>query len=197
MATSPNTRDRTLLTYGKALGKWAEIEKALYDWFRYATLLDDRPARAIFYSATAFRGRLDMLDALVDLEQLEAADIEFLEAASKKCIQYSGFRNKLAHGAFSFDGTQILQGKHPYKIARENALALDDLVIAASNFENLADAIQAALFISQGADPPEEEPLSSLEKCLAQVRTLPIEANSRTPAQIISKHKHLQRSSRR
>ncbi len=85
--------------YGNAMARWAQLENALYLWFSAATAMNDAVGRAIFYSARGFAARAEMLEAAVEhATTLSPEQIEFLKEAIKKARQYSGFRNKVAHG---------------------------------------------------------------------------------------------------
>jgi hypothetical protein len=170
-----NATERTLLEYGKAMSEWSRIERALFHWFAHVTLLDDEPARRIFYSTTGFRGRADMLSAVVSLNKLEANETELIKVALKRAVQWSAFRNKLAHGEFSLDRQNIVQGKLSPHIARSQAISFEHLKRAQSNFRQLSEALYAGLELAFGPyDGDQDDPLSSLEKCIELVRSLPV-----------------------
>ncbi len=57
-----------------------------------------RQAKPIYYSATNFKSRLDLLRAAMDGVRLERAEEMFIKAAMDVVIRYNSFRNKLAHG---------------------------------------------------------------------------------------------------
>lgn len=111
---------------------------------------------------------------------------EIIRAMIKKARHFQAFRNKLAHGEFHFHldekgpqkvRTVMLDGKQNPKTA-ETFITMDDLSIAAKNFEQLATHIFDALEHAQGISDYEG---SSLEKCLELIRALPNQANCQTP----------------
>jgi len=77
---------------------WARIEVGFYAWFEHITAFDMRQAKPIYYSATNFKSRLDLLRAAMDGVRLERAEEMFIKAAMDVVIRYNSFRNKLAHG---------------------------------------------------------------------------------------------------
>lgn len=169
--------------YGNAMARWAQLENALYLWFSAATAMNDAVGRAIFYSARGFAARAEMLEAAVEhATTLSPEQIEFLKEAIKKARQYSGFRNKVAHGEprvhlyeneegekraiFSID-----QGRHVPSSAE--SLSMEDLDQGADNIHTLS-----MLIIEMW--PPIRKPTSkSPQECLSLVRALPNVANDK------------------
>jgi hypothetical protein len=132
-------KDKSFLAFGRAMAAWASLESGLYAWFEHVTLLDTRKATPLYYSATNFKSRLDLLRAAMQSFQIEDDELKFLTAAIKRAVEYNGFRNKLAHGEFTFEGL-IIESKHPdRKIARDTAIDRSGLDIAAQNFRALAE----------------------------------------------------------
>jgi hypothetical protein len=93
------------------MAAWARIEVGFYTWFEPITPFDMRQAKPIYYSATSFKSRLDLLRAALDGIQLDRKEETFIRAAMAVVIGYNSFRNKLAHGEFTFDGL-LIEGKH-------------------------------------------------------------------------------------
>ena len=100
-------RNNAIFLFGKAMVAWARLESGFYGWFEHATLLDMRQAKPLYYSATNFKARLDLLRAAISGTKLEAAEQEFIKAAIKLSIEYNTVRNKLAHGEMTIDGLVI------------------------------------------------------------------------------------------
>jgi hypothetical protein len=166
--------DKTLLEFGKVMSEWSKIERCLFYWFAYATLLDDAPARCIFYSANSFRARVDMLEAVVNLNKLEENETAVIKAGIKRAVQWSAFRNKIAHGEFSFDQQNIVQGKLPPRAAKAKAISFEHLQRARRNFRELSDALYAGLDLTFGpGENADDGLLASLEGCLEVIQSLP------------------------
>jgi len=173
------TRDKTFLAFGKAMAEWALLERALYDWFEHLTLLSEPRAKAIYFAAKNTSNRLDLLRAAIGTSGIEADAQNFITEAIKRVVNYSTFRNKLAHGEFTFEG-QIIESKLPRKTAREKAVTKEQLEIAIGNLTILTTAIRSALDFAKGMSETEEE---SLALCLQQVLESPLQADSTTSNQ--------------
>jgi len=171
--------------YGHALARWSQLETSLYYWFAKITGMPDAMARGIFYSARSFAARAEMLEAALEhATHLKDSDIAFLKEALKKARNYSGFRNKLAHGeprlAVTKDG-ETVKGVH-YTIsqgrnqpsATEELLTVQDLFIAAEHFHVVAECAREALGF-----PPNRPNPKSPEECLSLVRALPNEPHDK------------------
>lgn len=100
-------KDKSFLAFGKAMAAWASLESGFYAWFEHVTMLDTRIATPLYYSASNFKSRLDMLRAAMQSFQIEDEELKFIKEAIKRAIDYSGFRNKLAHGEFTLEGLII------------------------------------------------------------------------------------------
>src|SRR5258708_31729701 len=143
-------RDNAFLSFGKAMAAWPLLESALYVWFEHATLLDMKQAKPIYYSATNFKSRLDLLRAAIRSNAMELDELEFIKSAIKLAIDYNSFRNKLAHGEFTVEGL-IIESKHiDRKLAKESAVKRKDLDVASTNFRALADLMWAARDVALG-----------------------------------------------
>jgi hypothetical protein len=109
------------------MAAWARIEVGFYTWFEPITPFDMRQAKPIYYSATSFKSRLDLLRAALDGIQLDRNEETFIRAAMAVVIGYNSFRNKLAHGEFTFDGL-LIEGKHvDRRRARAEAISAEQL----------------------------------------------------------------------
>ncbi|WJR74929.1 hypothetical protein [Bradyrhizobium sp. NP1] len=169
--TLSNT-DRTLLAFGRAMAAWARIEVGFYAWFEHITVFDMRQAKPIYYSATNFKSRLDLLRAALDGVRTDHDEEAFIKAAMDVVIKYNSFRNKLAHGEFTFDGL-LIEGKHvDRQRARAEAISVDQL----QRFANLATEFAAVLYRAHDlAFGPldDDDELSSLEMCTERIKSLP------------------------
>jgi len=85
-------------TYGELMEAWGRLESALFYWFMWTTGLDERMARAVYYSSRSFAGRRNMLKEALLLSKLDAPTRAFVEAALNKASLYSEFRNRATHG---------------------------------------------------------------------------------------------------
>ena len=165
-------RDRAFLAFGKAMAAWASLEKGLYGWFEHITLIDMRQAQRLYFTATSFKAGTDLIRAAQDVYHVEDDENEFLKAALGVATHYSSFRNKLAHGEFTFEGL-IIESKHADRSAAEkNAITHPQLEKAAACFQELATLLWKARDIALGF-MPEDEPEASLEKCTEEVADLP------------------------
>lgn len=171
--------------FGTAMAEWAGLERSLYYWFARITRMNHEMASAVFYSGRSFNARADMLQAAIDradvLTKIEAMSVQ---EALKKVWAYSGFRNSMAHGepmmqivelagqpkTFSY---VLTQGKHT-KPNPAAEISIQHLMIAAENFHNLKCLILDLHPGMRGKDAP------TPEECLALLRTLPSQANSKS-----------------
>ena len=168
--------------YGLAMAQWAKLERMLYYWFAYITRVEDKMARAIFFSGRSFNARAEMLLAAIEHAQLSAGQIEFIKASHKRAWGYSGFRNTITHGE-SMMNAKLLNGvvqSVEYLIVQGKAVgpqgtdvSIDQLLTAADNFHRLAEIIHNAhpVYGEKPQKPPEEY--------LALVNALPNQANSK------------------
>jgi hypothetical protein len=173
--------DRAHLLFGKAMAAWAKLERGFYAWFEHATLMDMHQAQPLYFSVTNFKSRMDLLRAALDAVTLDSPDEElFVRGAMGLAIQYNSFRNKLAHGDFTFDGLIIESKVVDRATARRQAISHTQLGIAATNFQALADLLWLARDLSIG-QIPEDDPEASVKACVARVDALPRRADSAEP----------------
>jgi len=176
--------------YGIALANWSGIERGLFYWFYRTTGMSEAMARAVFYSARSFNGRAEMLEAAVAHNPTVLGnELAFIKAATKKAGQFSGFRNRIAHGEPIInvielkdqDGNQasrtidcsIVQGKsHGPDPATD--VSIKSLTNAAENFHRLQCLLTDAL----GHDKPHGEYLEKLRKLPSQADTPPDQGSS-------------------
>jgi hypothetical protein len=164
--------DRTLLAFGRAMAAWARIEVGFYTWFEHITAFDMRQAKPIYYSATNFKSRLDLLRAAMDGVRLERAEEMFIKAAMDVVIRYNSFRNKLAHGEFTFDGL-LIEGKHvDRRRARAEAISAEQLQRFAALATEFSTVLYRAYDLALGVSEDEDE-LTTLEECTERVKALP------------------------
>jgi hypothetical protein len=165
-------KDRALLQFGKTMAAWANLEKAFYGWFEHLTSLDTRQAQPLYFTPTSFKARIDLLRAAMTAFYLKDNEKIFIEKALGLAVHYSGFRNKLAHGEFTFEGV-IIESRHAdRKAARERGIAQEQLKNAANVFQELTNILWKARDIAIGMEI-EDEPDASLETCAQQVDELP------------------------
>jgi hypothetical protein len=170
---------------GAAMAEWARIEDALLYWFMVTANLEEPMARAVFFSARSFAGRKDMLQASIEPSAMEDDVRAFLRAGLKKAHQFSGFRNRTAHGQPMFDIDTASKTYKQYFLAegsnsqniRQDAVTLSDLSAATCNFHELARLLYDMLPWYRAKISA--SPLGHLEA----VRALPSEANSKAPPQ--------------
>lgn len=88
-------RDEFHKAFGGALVAWSAVEDGLCEWFKRCTALDERVARAVFYSARSFAGRRDMLIGALPLSNLDEKTSEGIRQCAKRARAYSEFRNRI------------------------------------------------------------------------------------------------------
>ena len=165
-------RDQAFLAFGKAMAAWAGIEAGLYGWFEHLTGLDLHQAKPIYYSATNFKSRLDLIRAAIAGVQAEKGEIDFIEEAMKLAQPCNSFRNKLAHGEFTIDGL-VIQGKHASRAAaREEAISQVHLRHYALCFEEFASVLLYAREVAEGFIDEDHEPGLMLGDLTARVQNL-------------------------
>ena len=102
-----SNKDKALLQFGKTMAASANLEKAFYGWFEHITSLDMRQAQPLYFAPTSFKARIDLLRPAMVAFYLKDDERAFIEKALGLAVHYSGFRNKLAHGEFTFEGVII------------------------------------------------------------------------------------------
>jgi hypothetical protein len=167
-------KDNAFLSYGKAMANWASLERAVYEWFQHITLLDAKQAKPIFYSVTNTKTRFALVRAALSANQLDRDERIFVEKALNRAGEYSSFRNKLAHGEFTFEGI-IIEGKHHDRAkATETGITREQVDRAASRFRELADLLYDAYDIAlRGHDNAD----ARISDCLERLNELPKQAD--------------------
>ena len=167
---------------GRASAAWSSIEDGLFEWFRLATALDERFARAIFYSAPSFEGRRDMLSAAIPFSPCNEKTRTGIRLCIKRARQYSEFRNRISHGHIFYWVTDppqhvIGEGRHLATLmAEQTVVTLEDLKSATINFQELA-------YLILGFHPDWQTPAVCEQGCLVEIQALPSSANSMGPSQ--------------
>jgi hypothetical protein len=186
---SPNNPDvqRALAVFHEQLGKataaWSSIEEGLFEWFRLCTGLEERLARAVYYSARSFEGRRDMLSAAIPFSLCDEKTRTSIRLCIKRARQYSEFRNRISHGhIFYYAGNPprhvIAEGRALATLFTEQSVVtLEDLKTATINFEELRHLIL-------GFHPDWQHPSVCEQGCLAEIQALPSAANSTEPSPI-------------
>jgi hypothetical protein len=166
--------DKTLLAFGKAMAAWARIEVGFYTWFEHITAFDLRQAKPVYYSATNFKSRMDMIRGAIEGVTLETDEAEFIRAAMDLAVRYNSFRNKLAHGEFTFDGL-LVEGKHvDRRKARAEAISEKELNTFANIANEFAEILYKARDLALGFSD-ENEPDLTVNQCTRRVKALPRE----------------------
>ncbi|MBR0768477.1 hypothetical protein JQ590_09540 [Bradyrhizobium diazoefficiens] len=156
-------QDQAFLAFGKAMAAWARIEMGFYGWFEHVTGLDLRQAKPIYYSATSFKSRLDLIRAAMDGVIVDETEVIFLQEAFKLAQRCNSFRNKLAHGEFTIDGL-VIQGKHVDRtIARAEAISLDHLAAYTVAFNEFSGLLFQARDVAENFFDDEPDDLVTLE----------------------------------
>lgn len=178
------------VVYGAALAEWSSLESHLFYWFQLLTGMNEKTARAVFFSARSFNARADMLEAALDAESPGGPLQLFLEAALKKARGYSGFRNSATHGEPLIDRQRgsptakqfvIIQGRKVHYEAAETMITMLDLTTATINFRQLWEY----LFAMHPAEGPRTS--SSLERYRQLVLELPNRPHSTEVVQNLTK----------
>jgi len=166
-------------TYGQAMLMWTRVETNLALWFQAITEMPDWEATfAVFFSARSFQGRADMLQAALAVAWDDDPELKsFAQEAIQKAASYNSARNQIAHGDLRFSEDQRFSIGHPAKYMAEGTVSHENLVAAATNFQELAIILwEAHAGVSTGGGG---KPLS---KCHARLRLLPNEAYSSEPS---------------
>jgi hypothetical protein len=164
--------DKALLAFGKAMAAWARIEIGFYGWFEHIGDFDLRQAKPIYYSATNFKSRMDLIRAAMDGVTLEIDEEKFIKAAMAVAIKYNSFRNKLAHGEFTFDGL-LVEGKHvDRRKARAEAITAEELQAFAGSANEFSAILFTARNIALG-EFQDGEVRTTLAKCTEDLTALP------------------------
>jgi|GEM_PF-1662879 len=169
--------------YTYAMLGWANIENALCFWFQYLSGLSEIKARAIFYSARSFQGRIDMINALLEISKIDAELAAYLKKVITKSRTYSSARNKIAHRISTLNTSDpdsyalelIEGGLHPG--IGGPPINEADLLTIAQNFSALNQAITSAWLHQTKKVPPER--IKPLQEHLERLALLPNEADSK------------------
>lgn len=178
-------RQKALAIFHEHLGKttaaWSRIEDGLFEWFKLCTGLEERLARAVFYSARSFDGRRDMLSAAIPFSPCDEKTRTGIRLCIKRARQYSEFRNRISHGHIVYCvGTvtqHVITEGRSLSSARKDwstITTLEDLKVATINFEGLE-------YCLLGFHPEYQETAVCEQGCLEEIQALPIAANSKQP----------------
>jgi hypothetical protein len=96
---APDAYDELFREIGETVTEWSRLENALLDLFQVLTAMPHRLARRIFFSARSFNGRADLLRAAAAATEAKPEFVNFTRAVITRALQYSAFRNALAHGS--------------------------------------------------------------------------------------------------
>ncbi|MCK2057122.1 hypothetical protein [Methylobacterium sp. 37f] len=171
--------------FGRAMLQWAELENVLGLWFCVATGMSEHMGRAIFYSTTSFRPKLDLLYAAIDATDNLADTKHFLKSVLSKSRKYSTFRNAMAHGHVHYNMIQETATYRQFVLSDgaiksaedlDGGITYSKLIIAISNITDLATL---SLDILPG--PRQSRPEISPEEHRLRVHRLPTEAWSDQP----------------
>jgi hypothetical protein len=186
-------------TYGMAMEAWGRLEGVLFDWFMGATGIEERLARAIYFSAKSFNARRDMLQSALPFSSLDEPTKTFLKAALKKAAQFSSFRNAITHGEPKWHPKRfayvLAEGSRESRPAPDDAVTIEQIKMGYLNFFELYRVLRdlrRPLF----AITPDDPGPPSLEACLARVHALPQEAYSKQSLQSLPKKKRQSRKPR-
>jgi hypothetical protein len=169
-------RDQAYLAFGKAMAAWAMVEVGFYIWFEHIADLNTPQAKPIYYAATAFKARLDLIRGAIDGNELPAAERTFIDEAMKLANPYSAFRNKLAHGEFTIDGL-IIEGKHAdRRRALAEAISPVELKTFTERFNAFADLLYRGRDLALGFEDHDDGELT-LEGCTARIVDMRRELN--------------------
>ena len=176
-----------IYAYGQAMLQWSYVEDRLFMWFFRLTSLKENMARAVFFSARSFQGRLDMVNAVIhektDDDSLNGDNLATISEIFKKAALYAGYRNALAHGLGIFVNEPsgalkpiLVQGKHKRIEYEQLGLAEARILLIGTNFEKLQDLMIRALraYRSGGSTP--------IREYLEQLEMLPNEADQGSPS---------------
>lgn len=96
---APAAYDELFQELGETMMEWSRVEASLMELFQRLTGMEHKMARRIFFSARSFNGRADLLRAAIATTEVDAEFVKLGQAAVARSLQYSAFRNALAHGA--------------------------------------------------------------------------------------------------
>jgi hypothetical protein len=153
------------LAFANCLMIWHQIEEQIYLIFEKTTKMHPLVARAVFFSASGFNGRIGMLQSAI--RPINFTDLDYkkyIEFLLKRSQNYAGIRNKLVHGAIlriGFEGAKYFQqtiildgGQHwVADPPPDKALTIDTVGIISVNFTNFLAYLNVA-----NAGPPSGMP---------------------------------------
>lgn len=175
-------RDRLYLAMGKAMESWGFIEMNLAVHFRVLTGMQPGMANVVFSSPRNLRGKLDMLEDVVNCGiEVRAIPsmLPFVKTACKRIGQWSSVRNMLAHSKVYivphnkskyFNRPVLTDTVEIIKDNPEKLLAVEHIEIAESNFRWISTLLVASHSHPNGLSE------QLLAECLALVRLLPVKA---------------------
>jgi hypothetical protein len=176
--------------FGAVMRMWSGVERALYEWFQRATGMPDPMARGIFYGARGFSARAEMLEsALEHTKNLTPEQMTFVKEAVKKARQYSGFRNKVAHGEPRLTVVHSQPVTAHYVIVQGQDRPSPDEFLSIADLDRATERIHTLQRCATEMHPwlrERNKNLLSPEECLARVRALPnqpYDKNAQTPAE--------------
>jgi hypothetical protein len=159
---------------GAVMRMWSGVERALYNWFERATGMPDSMARGIFYGARGFSARAEMLESTLEhTTALTPAQSVFVKEAVKKARQYSGFRNRVAHGEPRLTVVHGEPTTAHYVIVQGKDVASPDEFLSIDDLDGRIHTLQRCATEMHPWLRERNKNLLSPEECLAQVRALP------------------------
>ncbi len=173
------------VAFGKVLMEWAYVENSLFLLFEHLTGLPEALARALFYSARSYNGRVDMISAIMDVSNkaIENPIIkEIAKEAISKANKYVAFRNSLAHNIAIASATEngavivLIEGKHGTEYGIKSGILIDHLEIAANNFNKLSHIIKMLIHASK------LQYSERIPEFLEQLRMLPNAPSQKEPS---------------
>lgn len=153
-----NRETRFTFFFGRAALAWAYVEHTMFDWFTELTGLKEEMARSIFFSASSYRARSQMLRAVLQTppDGVDERDAACLQALIKRADAYSQTRNNIAHG-FSRRSSDEIE-RIVVAQARgtpESEIDTNQLMHVANNFADLSELFLDALVGYIGKTNPE------------------------------------------
>jgi hypothetical protein len=152
--------DRVYYLFGKAFASWADVEYALWLWFKQCTGLEWEASQKIFFSGSSFQARLNILYAALETAHLDDAWRQYLNEATAKAMGYSSTRNRLAHGILqptALDMAGQPKGwivKEQTKWRSKIGVREHELTVIADNFSGLASILRLSFLSFAAKEQP-------------------------------------------
>lgn len=167
--------------FGTTMARWSGLEHSFVDLFARLTGMEHRMAHAVFFSGRNFVTRADLIRGAIDATTAHSEIAEFAKGALKRALQYSAFRNALAHGVLTvvphigspLDGQPVVMESTGFRLMEDAPTTITDMRNAATNFTAFTVLVQHA------ASWDETEPEQAPHKYLELVRELPNPPQSR------------------